>query len=329
MSNMMAEAIKTNDSKQVSRMLNANNIPVHQDIMNSSSQTGVILASQVGSVDVLDMFIDKNADLNAFDCMGFNALHYSSESGHTKFVQRLIEEGGVDKRTETIDENRFTALLLACKNGHPGVVNLLADDLEDLKTWHGLDRDTPLHLAVRGCHSSSLKRDIFGFKQTPEKSATRFKVVETILNKCGEDQQQLLNLKNAEGNLPLHEAVMFGDFESSKELLGIHFFGINEENRHSDTPLHYAARHNRQDILEFLLNSGKSDVNAQTRTGYAPLHEAAIAGNLSSVKLLVEKGALINIFNNNTRTPETEARRAQNFEIAKFLHGKNMSKKDQ
>ncbi len=317
----MVEAITTNDSKNVSRMLNANNIPVHPDIRNSSSQTGAILASKSGSVDVLDMFIDKNADLCAFDCKGYNALHYAAESGHTKFVQRLIEEGGVDKQTETIDENRFTALLLACKNGHPGVVNLLADNLKDLLIYHHIEQDTPLHLAVLGCTSSNLRKTLYGFRVAPEISASRFNVVNMILNKCGADQQQLLSLRNAEGNLVLHEAIMCGDFESTKILLGNDFVGINAENRHFDTPLHYAARFDRKDILEYLLKSGKSDVNAQTKTCYTPLHEAVIAGNLESVRLLVENGALITAINSNGRTPEHEAERKGNFglEIRKFL----------
>jgi ankyrin len=323
----MEDAIASNEiSILYNSMLNSH-VPVDPNIKNSSGQTGVILASQIGSTDVLDAFFAKNADLNAFDFKGYNAMHYSAEAGHVKFVKSLIEKKNVDQRAKTANEEQYTPLVLACMKGHSEVVDLLVDNLQDLRSAHGQNKDTPLHFAIRGRALSSFRKNASGFICRPEESESRIDVVEVILRKIFPDHHQLLSLKNAEGNIPLHESIRIGDFATTKMLLGNDYFGINDRNSHHDTPIHYATRFQRNDILKFLITSGKADINPVTKTGYTPLHEAAMIGNLESVKLLVDNGASINAINSYGKIPEDESRKRGIFgyDITEFLKEKRLS----
>ncbi|MDR4494861.1 MAG: ankyrin repeat domain-containing protein [Nitrospirales bacterium] len=56
-------------------------------------------------------------------------------------------------------------------------------------------------------------------------------------------------------------------------------------------PLMVAAAFGHVDTVQTLLDAG-ADVNAQDLTGWTPLHAAAFKGNMTIVRLLLEKGAI-------------------------------------
>jgi ankyrin repeat protein len=76
-----------------------------------------------------------------------------------------------------------------------------------------------------------------------------------------------------------------------------------------NTPLHTACDAGREGVIRTLLESKKATadidayINAEGRYGSSPLHLAARAGDLKSVRLLILKGAQIDIYDHSRRTP--------------------------
>lgn len=68
--------------------------------------------------------------------------------------------------------------------------------------------------------------------------------------------------------------------------------------------IHFAAQRGDVREIERLLASGGADVNAKTEHVEAtPLHIAAVLGQIDVVRLLIERGARVDVFDFYRRTP--------------------------
>ena len=103
--------------------------------------TALHRASLSGRKDVVEMLLEKGADVNAMNKGGFTALHMASLMGHEDIVAILLEKG-LEKGADVNAENKSgdTALILASKNGHPKIVKLINEypknqSEADKKNW--------------------------------------------------------------------------------------------------------------------------------------------------------------------------------------------------
>ncbi|MGC9105409.1 MAG: ankyrin repeat domain-containing protein [Thermoprotei archaeon] len=71
----------------------------------------------------------------------------------------------------------------------------------------------------------------------------------------------------------LFEAVEEGDLQRVKYLVEIHQCDVNIRDKDGNTPLHLAAWYGYLDIVKFLVEHG-ADVNARNAEGNTPLHLA-------------------------------------------------------
>ncbi|TAE46929.1 MAG: hypothetical protein EAZ89_19060 [Bacteroidetes bacterium] len=106
---------------------------------------------------------------------------------------------------------------------------------------------------------------------------------------------------DADGNYPLHVAVLSGDAEALADLLNQEA-NPDSKNREGDTALHLAARLGNRQLAELLI-VGEADVNARNYIYAAPLHVAAEQDNADMVSLLAENGAEVEARNNRGQTP--------------------------
>ena len=81
---------------------------------------------------------------------------------------------------------------------------------------------------------------------------------------------------------------------------------VNLRNAVGHTPLHDAADAGKVTILQRLIDAG-ADVDARNDNGSTPLHLASLWGNLDCVKALLAAGADINAANHDLNTPLHEA----------------------
>ena len=245
--------------------------------------------ARIGNLAEARSLIDKGADVNAKDWIGWTTLHYAAKKGNRDVIQLLVSRGAkVNVQNKDgltplhkVTDRSCAEILIA----HNADVN--AKDNEDF---------TPLHCAARQGHED---------------------VVEVLISR-GAD----VNPTN-ECRKPLHWAVM-GGHTSIVKLLIEKGADVNAEDCYSDVPLVYART---REIGEILLDNG-ANPNARDMSSFTPLHYAAGTGyfpngSVDMVDLLISKGADINLGNGWGGTALSIAKRKGHQEIVDLLrkHG--------
>lgn len=138
--------------------------------------------------------------------------------------------------------------------------------------------------------------------------------VSQICSSLAASKSSVNNERNDAGFHPLHSAAALGLLErfgpNCKEALEICQLLIGNgadvmcRDKDGNTPVHWAARAGHSEVLGLLLLKS-CPLDAQNGAGETALHWAMRAGDrgASAVKVLVENGARVNVFNRNFRRP--------------------------
>lgn len=112
---------------------------------------------------------------------------------------------------------------------------------------------------------------------------------------------------------PLHEAAKRGNIDFLNECIG-NRMSVNGLDKAGSTPLHWASHGGHTECVQRMLAVPNCEINVQNKLGDTPLHSAAWRGHAKIVEMLLEKGALTDIQNNELKTafdlakdPETAA----------------------
>lgn len=149
-----------------------------------------------------------------------------------------------------------------------------------------------------------------------------------IFKALGEDQMQMftllidngadVNVKDEQGNTPLHYAAQEGQTEISRILIS-KGADVNAKGFEDATPLHAAAIGGNKDVVVSLLDAG-ADVDAENYMERTPLHLAAKSGHIDVVKVLLSRGAAVNAKDRSPGlTPLHYAAQQGHKEIAELL----------
>lgn len=166
---------------------------------------------------------------------GLTALHCAASRGHTRCIEILIKLCGA--QTDLIDSNGCTALFYAVTLGHADATVKLLELGADPNRQDRKGR-SPGHC---GCAKG------------------QFETVK-LLNARGAN----LWLRNARGDLPVHEAAASGRIELVEWLLKQKPNHINSSSNDGRTILHIAAGNDNIDMCKMLIELG-ADVNAVYR----------------------------------------------------------------
>lgn len=197
---------------------------------------------------------------------GLTALHCAASRGHTECIDTLISLCGAP--TDLIDSNGSTALHYAVTIGHADATAKLLELDADPNRQDRKGR-SPAHCGCAKGQLETLK----------------------ILKLHGAN----LWLRNAKGDLPIHEATMSGRCELIEWLLLQKIQHINTTSNDGRSMLHIAANHNYADICKILLDYG-ANINATYKnvkgTLVTPLDSALQKGHRSTAKFLQSQGGL-------------------------------------
>ena len=118
----------------------------------------------------------------------------------------------------------------------------------------------------------------------------------------------------------LHCAAKHGNVEALDLVLSTNNFFINAYDKNKRTPLHCASSNNHIDAVNRLLRVHGVDANIQSTTGRTPLHEACYKCNAGIARALINKGASIEIKENEeNRTVLLLATELEQIDIVKLL----------
>ncbi|KAI8653627.1 hypothetical protein NCS56_01317100 [Fusarium sp. Ph1] len=100
-------------------------LATEQNVNETSSlgKSALGIACTNGSAQVVDVLLNKGADLTVTYSDGWTPLYAASSKGHVKVVQLLLEKGA---DVTAADKNGLTPLITASSNGHVEVVKLLS-----------------------------------------------------------------------------------------------------------------------------------------------------------------------------------------------------------
>jgi ankyrin repeat protein/L-ascorbate metabolism protein UlaG (beta-lactamase superfamily) len=121
-------------------------------------------------------------------------------------------------------------------------------------------------------------------------------------------------------NVKFKEAIQKGDMELVKKILikrpELATSSIDDK---GFTALHAAAARSRKNLVAFFLKKG-ADTNVQTTEGkYTPMHYAALGGDVAIVKMLLAKGAKVDLREMKNRTPLYFAAYRGHLDVVKLL----------
>jgi ankyrin repeat protein len=200
------------------------------------------IASLTGDKDEAKQFLDKGADVNAVDGLGFTPLMNAAKKGRTAVVKLLLAKGA-DPTAKRPIRNR-TAIDDALRGGSVEmVVMLLERGTGSLPTSSKQRAADLIHACRRG----------------------RIDVVKYLLA-----NGTSANGGDPKGSTPLIAACENGYIEIAK-LLVAKGADVNKRGAKGDTALIRSVSRGHLEAVEFLLSNG-ADVNARGKHGYTALN---------------------------------------------------------
>ncbi len=227
-------------------------------------------AAREGDVKLTTELLQQGVSPNAKDYDGVTPLHRAARDGDIEIAETLLKyHADPNVRTPT----GWTPLHLAVRKERPEMVELLLTWGADLNRTTE-DRRAALHIAM----------------EKGNRPIIDLLLKDWSLREGGHDVAQLygrpdisgkadLDLADATGNTPLHEAVALGD----QELIGLLIVkgaNVNAANENGQTPLHLAVSRSDEFLVLLLLTNG-ADVFAEDKKGNSPLELAKTAAPAS------------------------------------------------
>ncbi|TPX37453.1 hypothetical protein SmJEL517_g00580 [Synchytrium microbalum] len=298
--------------------------------------TPVMVAAEVGHLDVVKLLIAKGAAVNSKISGGTLPLLYKySEEGNLEMVEFLLDKKADVHATAT--ESPHTPVCIAAQSGHEDIVKALISKGANPNT---VVNDTPLlcKYAEEGNlemvkllveNKASLDETITGGAGVLEcaYSSGKSEVVRLLIDygadvdtthdgypllcKYAEDGKENdvkmvkylldhptnkpdINATNMDGQSALYYFAKAGNLDMVKYLVEQHGAKVDIGDT---TPLRVAAVHDRLDVVTYLVEHGaNTDVSSL-------LFKYVESGDMETVKLLLTKGADVNIVGLNSVTP--------------------------
>ena len=251
---------------------------------NKDGNAPLHITCKKGHLQIAQSLTNKHCDVNLRNNRGKTAIHIAIQHHNFDIARLLISPNECDINIQ--DEDGNTPLHVACDIGshlqvprisinhadsppprkRPSIalVQLLMNQENCQVNIHNKDRDTALHLA---CEDG------------------RMEVVQCLVE-SGSD----INVKNWNGNSPVHVAYTHRHFDIARLLVHTTHCAINSQNRHGQAILHLACEKSDLSTVSDLISLPHCNVNIMTSLGNTPLHLACQHGSHEIVKVLLVNG---------------------------------------
>ncbi len=233
------------------------------------SELPLYYASQMGLLGVAKRLITIGVEGNAYSGNYANALRVASLSGNTEIVKLLLETGAdpnSSKHGWKHDWELGSAVYWASLLGHGAIVRLLLDAGAEVRLEKSLKYHSALHAAASNGNSNLV----------------------AMLISSGMD----VNLNPGKGLLENNTALGLASIDGHAKVVKL----LVEAGASPDltiTALHLASRRGHNEVIELLLSAG-TNPNQSCKLA-TPLRQAVKWGRLTTVKMLLDAGADVNL----------------------------------
>gem|GEM_PF-888537 len=313
-------ACQENNIGKVKKLLSEGVNPNAQD--PQSGATALMLASEKGNKDIVELLLDRKALINLKSINGRTALYGAVMSGNIEVAKVLVAKGA-DINAEDLEGG--TPLHAAVTSDDINSVEFLLAQGANIEAKAGAGGFTPLFFAAglglekitKVLIDSGASVDVTDSEgNTPLLAAVanHHKDVASLLVSAGAD----VNIKGKQGS-----ALWIAASGNNKEIVKL----LIENGANLNTPpgipspLHAAVTKGHKDLTELLINKG-AIINTTDHNGFTPLHIAAFQGNKEIVNLLIARGANINIVGNKGETVSQMALANKHHDIVAMLRKK-------
>ncbi|NOY71622.1 MAG: hypothetical protein GXP14_04485 [Gammaproteobacteria bacterium] len=272
----------------------------------------LVLAARYGHDDVVQFLLDNQVTINARDSRDYTALIAAAEGGYYDVVKKLIvAKADVNAKTSSA----LTALMSAAANGDTVTMIALLNagaNVDDLNN----EGESPLFYAVRNGHLEATQI-LLDHDADPNRKNTQAVSASTsgytplmyvadhaqdMTDANWEGLASLLLSKNAQPNLRNkrgESALSIAQRRSDSSLKKIlQNAGARMERAYTslseDAALIKAARMGDIEKIETLIDQG-TNPDVKNRGGMTPLLAATFNNQLGAVKILIAKGADVNL----------------------------------
>jgi ankyrin repeat protein/L-ascorbate metabolism protein UlaG (beta-lactamase superfamily) len=308
---------------------------------NENSQP-IHLAAVNGHIPVLDLLLDHGVDINARDDNQMTPLLFAVSRGQVEMSKHLIDKGADMKLTTTTGVNAFQ---MAAIGGNLELVMFFADNGFPInsKTPRGF---TALHSAASYGRTEVVKYLVEKGARIDEENEEGTQPLAMAVGRNSYDAALFLidegadvTHRDKQGFAAIHEAAGRGNI-SVVQLLLDHGVDVNAATNAGWVPMTSAAwAPNAAEMARFLIQHG-ADVNPDPCRDvkictcgpnfFTPLHNACQMAKLELVKILVDNGAKVNLFNSEGLPPMYYAIRSGDREMVAYLldHGAFLNVKE-
>ncbi|XP_046553082.1 ankyrin repeat domain-containing protein 50-like [Haliotis rubra] len=287
--NILYSACLGGDVDVVKYVLSQNMLDINDTVQ--CGRTAVMLAAANGHKDMVELLVDKEADVSLLDEAGDNILHCACRGGDVKVVKYILSQEMVDINSRGYGKK--TPVMVAGEEGHKGVVELLVKFGADL-SLNGKSGSNILHYACSSGQFDVVKYvlslnevdiDSRGWKKrTPVMAAAvkGHKEVVELLVKHGAD----LSISEKSGSNILHLACSNGQFGVVEYVLSLNSVDINRRGYMKRTPVMIAAESGHKEVVELLVKHG-ANLLLTDKHGDNILHRACKEGHFDVVKYVL------------------------------------------
>ncbi|XP_059488809.1 ankyrin-2-like [Neocloeon triangulifer] len=257
--------------------------------------TPILIAVQRSEVDLVRLFVEHGADLEAENCFGHDALLSACIGGKAENVEFLLNCKNFD--LEKVDVKHLTALHLATISKQIDVVKLILARGAYIEKRGGIRMVTPLLLSAA---LSNVEIFCILLENGADINAEDEYNHDVFLMVCGGGRLDILkylvetinyrydlNKKSINGKTAFIKAGRNKSLEVKKYLVQLGA-DIQDVDNFNLTAITVAAQFSNVECCRYLLEIG---VNPQIRTkiGTNALHQACISGNIQTAQFLLDK----------------------------------------
>lgn len=255
----------------------------------------LMFAAKVGSIDLFNFFLEKNANYKVKSKTGLTLLHYSAFGNDTDIIDKLVNEMGFTT-IDVEDQFKRTPLFYACEKGAYYSAQSFIVDYGASVDVQDVDDATPIHAAAKSGNP---------------------RLFTLLLDHCSSIDD--FTAVDVFGHTVLHYAAEVGSIETIRFMLDYETSSYKGKVDTNDTylfrnkliertsnsgysALHSAADRNQPQIIDLLVNDYGFDINQTDIENETPLMCAAKTNSIESVVTLIKLGADLSVKDNDSKT---------------------------